>query len=112
MKDYKKIIGNNIRSIRKSKGLRQEDIGKLFGKSDVAVAKWESGKTAISADDLFALCDYFGVTADEIAGRSVITSDDREVLNAYHSLSDAEKPLVRRSLGLEGFVGEWEEAVG
>ena len=59
-------IGKQIASLRKEKGVKQEELAKYVGVSTQAVSKWESGASDPSTTNLMALAKLFGVTAEEI----------------------------------------------
>ncbi|MCX7655892.1 MAG: DUF5680 domain-containing protein [Treponemataceae bacterium] len=59
MRLYEKII-----ILRAEKRLSQEEFAEILGVSRQAVAKWESGKSFPSLENLVALATYFGTTVD------------------------------------------------
>lgn len=61
-------IGENIKRLRKAKGVTQEQIGELLGISVTAVSKWERNETYPDITLLFPLAHYFGITLDELMG--------------------------------------------
>ena len=63
-------IGNKIRELRIGHGLTQAELGKLVGVSMQAVSKWERGGTP-DIEVLLSLAEYFGVTLDEMFGRTI-----------------------------------------
>lgn len=62
-------FGNILRALRESKGLRQEDIGALFGFGKSTVSQWESGGRQPEYAIIIKLADYFQVTTDYLLGR-------------------------------------------
>ena len=64
-------LGNNIRSIRKQRGLRQEQLAEAMGVSVAAVSKWENGQSAPELTVLMELADFFEVSMDTLAGHSL-----------------------------------------
>ena len=75
-------IGNNIKYLRKQRGLTAKDLSEVIGRSRDAVTQYESGKSTPPVDVLASLSDYFGVAMDRLV---------------HESLSDA--GLVSRSGG-------------
>jgi len=61
-----KVIGSNIKELRKNKGLYQRDLAAILGVSHVAVSKWESGTNKIDVDVLEAIASYFGIRIGEL----------------------------------------------
>lgn len=55
-------IGEYIKILRTSKGLSQEELGKIVGVQRAAVQKWEAGKTQnLKRDTIKKLADFFEV---------------------------------------------------
>ena len=59
---------NNLKVLRKKKGLGQVEISKMLGIGQSSYSRYESGIVDIPTDILSKLVDIFGVTADEILG--------------------------------------------
>lgn len=51
-------------SLRKGRGVSQEELANVVGVSRQAVQKWESGTSTPDIQNLSALADYFGVSLD------------------------------------------------
>ena len=60
---------NNLKTLRKGKGLTQTDVARYIGISQNNYSYWENGKVKIDNDSLQKLADFFGVTVDYILGR-------------------------------------------
>lgn len=54
-------LGEIIKAARIAKGLRQDDVGKVFGVTKSAVAQWESGKNVPDGRKLHRLADLLGI---------------------------------------------------
>ena len=63
-------IGKNILELRRAKNVTQEALAAELGVTAAAVSKWENGYTLPDILMLCALADFFGVTTDELLGRS------------------------------------------
>ena len=62
-------LGNKISSLRRGKGIKQEELAERLGVSPQAVSKWEND---ISCPDIMLLpklADIFEVTVDELLSR-------------------------------------------
>lgn len=59
-------IGENIRQLRKAKGISQEGLAHVLGVTFQAVSKWETGLTAPDVNLIPAIASYFGVSIDEL----------------------------------------------
>lgn len=61
-------IGTNIKRLRLSKGLTQEQLAELLCITTAAVSKWEAKNTYPDITMLFPLAQIFDVTIDELLG--------------------------------------------
>lgn len=57
-------ISDRIQSLRKSKGISQEELADKIGVSRQAVSKWESEQSSPDIEKIILLSDYFDVTTD------------------------------------------------
>lgn len=64
MDDIKKIIGQNLASLRKRKKYTQADLAEILKYSDKAISKWEKGESLPSIEVLYFLCNHYGITLD------------------------------------------------
>ena len=86
-------IGKNIFELRKAKNVTQEALAAELGVTAAAVSKWENGYTLPDILMLCALADFFGVTTDELLGRSkkpliaVIAAETPELGEAIRALA-------------------------
>ena len=64
METYKKIIAENISSLRQAKNLTQAQLAEKLNYSDKAISKWERGESVPDVFTLKQLCELFGVTID------------------------------------------------
>ena len=58
------IIGKNLASLRKAKGLTQQELAKEINSSDKSISKWELGYAIPAVDVLKDFAIYYGVTID------------------------------------------------
>lgn len=62
-----KATGENIKRLRKARGLSVKDVQNFFGfENPQAIYKWQSGKSLPTVDNLFALRALLGVPMDAI----------------------------------------------
>ena len=59
-------IGENIKSLRESRGLTQAQLGDAVGVSDKAVSTWESGKREPRMGAVEKLAAFFGLDKSEL----------------------------------------------
>ena len=57
-------IANRIQTLRKSRGISQEELADKIGVSRQAVSKWESEQSFPDIEKIILLSDYFNVTTD------------------------------------------------
>lgn len=63
---------NNLRILRKRKGVTQQQVADYLGVNRVSYTDFENGKTNIKPEYLNNLSDYFGVSIDVILGRESV----------------------------------------
>lgn len=61
-------LGTYIQQLRKERGISQEALAEQVGVSRQAVGKWEQGLSYPSTENLLALSQIFGVSADTLIG--------------------------------------------
>ncbi len=66
MKDLHPIIAENLAILRKGSGLTQAQLAERLNYSDKAVSRWEKGDTLPDINVLFELCDFYGITMDNL----------------------------------------------
>ena len=72
-------IGERLYNLRKERNLSQEDLANELGVSRQTVSKWETGESTPDFDKIIPLCDFFGITSDElISGKQNIVEVAKE----------------------------------
>ncbi|PKU91370.1 XRE family transcriptional regulator [Bifidobacterium pseudolongum subsp. globosum] len=56
----------NLQYLRAQRNMTQEQLAMLLGVSRQAISKWESEKAYPEMDKLLMICDFFGVTLDDL----------------------------------------------
>ena len=69
------IIGKQIASMRKEKGIKQEELANYVGVSTQAVSKWENGGVP-DTELLPKIADFFCVSVDSLFGRNITDYSD------------------------------------
>ena len=69
------IIGKQIATMRKEKGVKQEELAKFVGVSIQAVSKWENGGVP-DTELLPKIADFFSVSVDSLFGRDMTEYGD------------------------------------
>ncbi len=104
-------IGENIRKLRREKGLTQETLAEFLGVSFQSVSKWERDESYPDITMLPAIASFFGITADRLLG---IDSSEREkriqqYIDEYKDLRTKNSPYVyeQMSKAIKEFPGDF-----
>lgn len=72
-------LADRIQSLRKTKGISQEELADKVGVSRQAVSKWESEQSTPDLEKIIIMSDFFGVTTDYILkGIEPVPSEDKK----------------------------------
>jgi transcriptional regulator with XRE-family HTH domain len=96
-------IGERIKELRTAKKLTQSELAQMVGLSYIQVGRYETGKSAPSADVLNKLAEALGTTNDFLmnGGDDEVVSaqlTDKELLNQFkevEKLNQEDKHLVK-----------------
>ena len=66
MKDVKSTVSRNLAALRKNNMLTQAQLAEKFNYSDKAICRWESGETLPDINVLASLCDFYGITMNDL----------------------------------------------
>lgn len=66
-------IGESLKKYRNTQGLTQEQLAKTLNVTRQTISKWENNKSFPDIENLIWLCDIYGISLDELVGRSQIT---------------------------------------
>jgi len=74
------LMGQRIKELRKSKGLTQQELGKILNVTKVSICCYEKGTRTPSLDTLIDLSNFFSVSLDYFIGNDtfVISNEDKE----------------------------------
>lgn len=91
-----KEIGIRLKSLRKNKGLEQQEVAKLMGyKSDTTISKWENGKNLPNGGKLAKLASIFNTSTDYILhGEAIQSSNSEPILDIYNELTPPRQQKV------------------
>ena len=73
-------IAENIRKIRKERGLTQEQLAEAVGVTTGAVYKWEAEKSLPEIGMLMELADFFDISVDVLLGYEMRKNDKENML--------------------------------
>ena len=68
-------MGQNLRALRQTKNLTQEELAEAIGVSPQAISRWENDVALPDVARLPGMADFFDVSVDELMGRD---SEDRK----------------------------------
>ena len=92
------MLNENIKRIRKSKGLSQEELAIKLNVVRQTVSKWENGLSVPDSSMLIMLADELDVTVNELLGEPVVetTTNDLKILSEKLEVIDLQ--LAKRSI--------------
>lgn len=93
---------NRIRELRKEKGWKQSELGKLLNVQEAAISKYESEKIPLTNDTLIKLSKIFDVSVDYILlltnnrkNEELETNNgEKQLLDTYRKLSRTNKNKI------------------
>lgn len=62
------LIGSRLKELRISRGVTQEELGKILGVTKASICCYEKGTRTPTIENLIDLVEYFGVSADYLLG--------------------------------------------
>ncbi|PWM39485.1 MAG: hypothetical protein DBX52_04735 [Clostridiales bacterium] len=80
IREVKPIIAENLAMLRKEKGMTQAELAERLDYSDKAISRWEHGDTLPDMNVLCELCDFYGVTLDDLVHKGEDHSKMRSVV--------------------------------
>ena len=109
-----KAIHELLRDLRQDRDVKQSVIAELIGTTQQQYSKYENGESELPLQAFFKLADYYGVSADYLAGRKnmlnavpgldkKVTAEQTagEVLSEILSLSAAGRTAVVEYIALQ-----------
>lgn len=99
-------IAGRIQSLRKNKGISQEELADKVGVSRQAVSKWESEQSVPDLERVIIMSEYFGVTTDYILkGVEPRKQTENKNFNTSQILYIASTAFL--TIGLFAAFGSW-----
>ena len=72
-------ISERLFNLRKNKKLSQEELANILGVSRQTISKWETGESTPDFDKIIPLCEFYGITSDELlSGKKDIVEAKKE----------------------------------
>ena len=93
-------LSENLKELRKSAGITQEQLARVLGVSPQAVSRWEIEATYPDITLLPAIAGYFGVTLDQLLGMDQIRDESglQAIMEEYGA--NTAKGLVAKNIRL------------
>ncbi|MBD5393930.1 MAG: helix-turn-helix transcriptional regulator [Lachnospiraceae bacterium] len=92
--------GNFLKTLRKEKGLTQEQLAEQFNVSDRTVSRWETGSNMPDLSILIEIADFYDVDIREIIDgerkSENMDSETKNTLKKVAEYSDAEKKILKK----------------
>lgn len=99
-------IADRIQSLRKSRGLSQEELAEKIGVSRQAVSKWESGQSIPDIEKIISLSNYFETTTDYLL-KGIEPEEETE--NKWNAVVCSMTGTILNAIGLVAAVTIWLE---
>ena len=91
------IIGNNVKAIRLSRGITQEQMAEQLNRSVNFVSLIELGKSGMSVETIIAICNILDISSESIFKGLIdynLKENDRYILENISSLNNRDKKIV------------------
>ncbi|MCR4581276.1 MAG: helix-turn-helix domain-containing protein [Bacilli bacterium] len=101
-------FGDNLKSIRKSKKVSQEDLADKLGVSRQSVSKWETGENYPSMQNIVCLCDIFHCKINDLVHEDFDDLDfmDEEIKMSVVKLNEKEQKNVKTLSKILSLIGK------
>ena len=86
-------LSENIRTLRRARGLSQEELACRLGVSRQSVSLWEQGETNPSVENIYSMSEVLCASFDELMGSGAPTAET----SSKGNVEPLERPEVRRS---------------
>lgn len=93
MDNLANVVGKNIASLRKARGLTQQELAHQVNYSDKSISKWELGYAVPSVDILMDLSSFFGVTMDYL-----VQEHTQESIEAVSDIAASKKGNLNKAI--------------
>lgn len=101
-------LSNKILSLRKRKGMSQEDLAERLNVSRQAVSRWEMGSARPDASNILQLSKLFGVTADYLLNDDYESDHDVPMVKETEITANARiKKIIGLCISVIGLLGNF-----
>ena len=81
-------FGDNLYTLRKEKGLSQDEFAEQLGVSRQAVSKWERNEAYPDTENLIAISRFFNVSIDDLINKPLENSKKSDLVPAVLDIDD------------------------
>lgn len=74
------MFSDNLKSLRKQKGLSQEELAERLHVVRQTISKWEKGLSVPDADLLIRIADIFEISVSALLGDAVETTEEKNII--------------------------------
>lgn len=74
------MFSENLKSLRKQKGLSQEELAERLHVVRQTISKWEKGLSVPDADLLIPIADIFEISVSALLGDAVETTEEKNII--------------------------------
>lgn len=80
-------INERLYKLRKEKNISQEELANEIGVSRQTISKWETGESTPDFDKIIPLCEFYGITSDELLSgkKDIIVTKEENVKSKFAS---------------------------
>ena len=100
-------FGENLREIRKSKKMSQEQLAEKVNVTRQSVSKWETGESYPEMNNILELCKIFNCKLNDLVHKDMrdISSLDKEIIMNVVKLNDEKQKQVKALSNLISMIG-------
>lgn len=95
-------MGCLLRTLRKEKGMTQEQMAEIFGVTNRTVSRWENGKNMPDVSILVEISKYFDVSILELIEgerkQDKMMTDNKEELQTLANYADQQKGIILKNV--------------
>ena len=98
----KLTLYENIKKLRKNKGMTQEELAEFLGVTVGAVSKWENGNNTPDIVMLTILADFFDVSVDVLLGYEISSKRVKNIVDEINSYTMKHMFMEAESIAKDG----------
>ena len=93
-------FGENLKNVRKQRGVTQEELAEILGVSRQAISKWESGTSVPDVQLLLRIADFYNLTLD------LLVRDDFDLpISSLDEKKIADDLSNKSSVSIDDYLG-------